>query len=121
MQRAGIHQCLGLILCATEQAKRRAEQVQRDKAVDLVQGDLSPEVGELVRTRCRAQVGGDPGAIDGPHAGPADDPRQRKPDISLAGDTLDWQPSIALETGLQRTIDYFSRVIFTRDTSPANV
>lgn len=42
---------------------------------------------------------------------PADDPRQRRPDISLAKETLDWQPSINLEDGLRRTIDYFERTL----------
>ena len=38
---------------------------------------------------------------------PADDPTQRKPDITLAKKELDWEPKIALREGLQRTIDYF--------------
>jgi UDP-glucuronate decarboxylase len=38
---------------------------------------------------------------------PTDDPTQRKPDISLAQKHLDWQPTIPLAAGLQRTIDYF--------------
>ncbi len=40
---------------------------------------------------------------------PADDPRQRKPDIALARQALGWQPTIALEQGLQQTIAYFRR------------
>ncbi|MCR9072373.1 MAG: SDR family oxidoreductase [Alphaproteobacteria bacterium] len=42
---------------------------------------------------------------------PEDDPRQRQPDISRARDLLDWQPSVPLEEGLARTVDYFRRVI----------
>ncbi len=39
---------------------------------------------------------------------PSDDPRQRKPDISLAKEVLGgWQPKINLESGLKRTIEYF--------------
>jgi UDP-glucuronate decarboxylase len=38
---------------------------------------------------------------------PADDPRQRRPDITLARKHLKWEPTIALEEGLQRTIAYF--------------
>ncbi len=38
---------------------------------------------------------------------PADDPRQRQPNITLARAKLDWEPSIALDEGLVRTIDYF--------------
>lgn len=43
---------------------------------------------------------------------PADDPMQRKPDISLAREHLnDWQPSVCLEDGLRRTIDYFDQLL----------
>jgi UDP-glucuronate decarboxylase len=44
---------------------------------------------------------------------PQDDPMQRKPDISLAGRELGWQPAVPLREGLRRTIDYFSAL---RDT-----
>lgn len=40
---------------------------------------------------------------------PADDPRQRKPDIALAREALDWQPQVALEDGLRDTVAYFRR------------
>jgi UDP-glucuronate decarboxylase len=42
---------------------------------------------------------------------PGDDPRQRQPDIELARTRLDWQPKIALEDGLRRTIEYFTGLI----------
>ena len=42
---------------------------------------------------------------------PADDPRQRRPDISLATRTIDWQPRIPLREGLKETIEYFRRTI----------
>ena len=38
---------------------------------------------------------------------PQDDPLQRCPDIDLARRSLGWEPTVALETGLARTIDYF--------------
>lgn len=38
---------------------------------------------------------------------PEDDPKQRQPDISLAKRILNWEPSIQLEEGLKRTIEYF--------------
>lgn len=38
---------------------------------------------------------------------PADDPKQRQPDISRARDLLDWEPRISLEDGLKATIEYF--------------
>jgi UDP-glucuronate decarboxylase len=42
---------------------------------------------------------------------PADDPLQRCPDISLARQLLDWQPTTSLEQGLLRSIEYFERVL----------
>ena len=42
---------------------------------------------------------------------PVDDPTQRKPDISLAKEKLDWQPHIQLEEGLKKTIEYFESVL----------
>ena len=41
---------------------------------------------------------------------PQDDPRQRKPDITLAKNKLAWEPSIQLEEGLKRSIDYFNKL-----------
>lgn len=38
---------------------------------------------------------------------PADDPHRRKPDITLARRSLDWQPRVGLGEGLKKTIDYF--------------
>lgn len=42
---------------------------------------------------------------------PQDDPRQRKPDISLAKQLLDWEPTVPLEEGLRRTVSYFRDLI----------
>ncbi len=42
---------------------------------------------------------------------PQDDPKQRRPDISLAKTQLDWEPTIDLETGLRWTIDYFRTLL----------
>lgn len=42
---------------------------------------------------------------------PQDDPKQRKPDISLAQSELDWHPSVSLADGLVDTIAYFKRVL----------
>jgi UDP-glucuronate decarboxylase len=42
---------------------------------------------------------------------PVDDPRQRCPDISLARSLLKWEPAVALDQGLQRTIDYFRKLM----------
>ncbi len=42
---------------------------------------------------------------------PQDDPTQRKPIIELAKKELDWQPTISLDEGLKKTIDYFKKTI----------
>jgi UDP-glucuronate decarboxylase len=42
---------------------------------------------------------------------PSDDPRQRQPDIALARSSLGWEPAVQLESGLQKTIDYFRQRI----------
>lgn len=42
---------------------------------------------------------------------PSDDPKQRKPDISLAKEKLDWEPKVQLEQGLKPTIEYFRSVL----------
>jgi UDP-glucuronate decarboxylase len=42
---------------------------------------------------------------------PADDPRQRKPDIRLARETLGWSPSIELQEGVTKTIAYFQQLL----------
>lgn len=42
---------------------------------------------------------------------PQDDPKQRQPDITLAKDQLDWEPTIQLEEGLKKTIEYFKKVV----------
>ena len=42
---------------------------------------------------------------------PADDPLQRKPDITLAKKELDWEPTIKLEDGLKKTVAYFDQLL----------
>lgn len=43
---------------------------------------------------------------------PSDDPRQRRPNISLAQEALKWSPKIDLDSGLKRTIKYFRELVF---------
>ncbi len=53
---------------------------------------------------------------------PADDPRQRRPDITQADAVLDWRPIVDLEEGLTRTIGYFDSLLKTDATQwPATV
>jgi UDP-glucuronate decarboxylase len=42
---------------------------------------------------------------------PQDDPKQRRPDISVALDLLGWEPTIPLSDGLPRTVDYFRNLL----------
>ncbi len=44
---------------------------------------------------------------------PADDPRQRRPDISKANELLGWQPTTSLREGLGKTIGYFDHLLST--------
>jgi UDP-glucuronate decarboxylase len=41
---------------------------------------------------------------------PQDDPTQRQPDITRAMEELGWEPNIALDEGLRRTIEYFRKL-----------
>jgi UDP-glucuronate decarboxylase len=42
---------------------------------------------------------------------PEDDPKQRQPDITLAKEKLNWQPSVSLSVGLAETISYFRKLV----------
>jgi UDP-glucuronate decarboxylase len=42
---------------------------------------------------------------------PADDPTQRQPDIAKAKKVLGWQPSTALDAGLEKTVAYFRKLL----------
>lgn len=56
-------------------------------------------------TKIRTIIGGQSSII---HSDlPMDDPRQRKPDISLAKQLLNWSPTVELDEGLEKTIHYF--------------
>ncbi|MCE9589641.1 MAG: SDR family oxidoreductase [Planctomycetes bacterium] len=51
---------------------------------------------------------------------PKDDPTQRQPDITLAKKHLKWEPTIALEQGLVKTIDYFSKLDLRQFRKPTD-
>ena len=40
---------------------------------------------------------------------PEDDPKMRRPDITLAKEKLNWEPRVSLEEGLEKTVDYFKQ------------
>lgn len=50
---------------------------------------------------------------------PQDDPRQRKPDITQAVEVLGWQPAVALDRGLEKTIKYFDKLL-SEDSTDVN-
>ena len=50
---------------------------------------------------------------------PVDDPRQRRPDIALAEQLLDWRPTVPLREGLMKTIAYFERLLASEQIRPA--
>lgn len=52
------------------------------------------------------------------HPLPEDDPRQRKPDISLAKSVLRWEPKTPLREGLRKTIIYFEEKLVARERKP---
>ena len=52
---------------------------------------------------------------------PSDDPRRRRPDITKAREILDWTPSTTLETGMEKTIGFFDRLLRTGKMSPSRL
>ena len=50
---------------------------------------------------------------------PEDDPRQRRPDISRAASVLNWKPTVDVDHGLQRTIEYFEALLKRLAPAPA--
>ncbi|MCJ7628557.1 MAG: SDR family oxidoreductase [Longimicrobiales bacterium] len=63
------------------------------------------QLAEMVLT----ETGGGSGLIE--HPLPQDDPKVRRPDISLAMAQLDWEPKTSLRDGLKRTIPYFRDLV----------
>jgi UDP-glucuronate decarboxylase len=55
------------------------------------------------------------------HPLPADDPQQRKPDISRARELLGWEPRVPLDEGLERTIAYFRSLSGQPAESPVRI
>ena len=49
---------------------------------------------------------------------PKDDPMRRQPDITKAADTLGWVPSTPLQTGIEKTIGFFDRLLSTKSILP---
>ena len=45
---------------------------------------------------------------------PGDDPKQRKPDITLARELLNWEPRVSVRDGLSKTIEYFQQLGLVR-------
>ncbi len=69
--------------------------------VEFTIGELAALVIELTGSRSELVF----------HPLPGDDPKQRRPDIALAKEKLDWQPKVPLKEGLMATIDYFDKLL----------
>ncbi len=67
-------------------------------------GDLANQVIEMTGSKSKVRF----------EPLPSDDPRRRRPDISLARDALGWQPTTELTQGLERTIEYFDGLLRER-------
>ncbi len=91
------------------QASEAPEPINLGNPAEFTVGDLA----EIVT----AMVGSTSPVVYRPL--PTDDPRRRRPDISRATQQLDWQPGIALDEGLERTIDYFRAQLAHQQPTPA--
>ena len=65
--------------------------------VEFTVMELAEKVRALTGSRSRIEY----------HPSPIDDPRQRQPDITLAGKQLRWEPKVSLDEGLRLTVEYF--------------
>jgi UDP-glucuronate decarboxylase len=72
--------------------------------VETTIGDLARAIVEMTGSRAKIEH----------HPLPADDPTQRCPDIGRARSLLGWEPRVALEVGLARTIEYFDGLLSQR-------
>ena len=77
-----------------------------------------PSISELAR-RVVALIGSNSKVSYKPL--PADDPLQRRPDIRLAKENLNWEPRVDLEIGLKRTIEYFDSLLDGKSDKPVLV
>jgi len=68
---------------------------------EFTMNELAAEVGKVTGREIRIKY----------EPLPADDPKQRKPDITRAQKVLGWQPKVPLAEGLKKTVDYFASVI----------
>jgi dTDP-glucose 4,6-dehydratase len=89
----------------------------RGALADLEHGDELPvnlgnpeEVTVLQLAQTIVRLAGSKSKIEF-HELPVDDPKQRRPDISRARRLLEWEPEVALEEGLGRTLEYFRTVV----------
>jgi UDP-glucuronate decarboxylase len=65
------------------------------------------EIAEIIKTATDSK------SLISYHPLPSDDPTQRKPDITKAQEILKWQPTVKFKTGLQNTIDYFTKTLMS--------
>ena len=78
-----------------------ASPVNLGNPVEFTVRELAEQVIDLTGSRSKIVL----------HPLPVDDPRQRRPDISLAARELDWAPKVSLSDGLKQTIRYFDGLL----------
>jgi UDP-glucuronate decarboxylase len=71
------------------------------------------ELGELI-----IELSGSRSSLSGGRPLPADDPKQRQPDITLARERLGWEPTVQLREGLGRTIEWFRTIDLSEYRAP---
>lgn len=77
---------------------------------EFTMNELANEVGKLVGSEIRIKY----------MPLPQDDPKQRQPNIERARKLLGWEPTVALASGLKRTVEYFADVIDRKESDRAN-
>lgn len=85
-----------------------AQPVNIGNTSEISMTDFAKEILELV---------GNPDAFLDQRPLPVDDPKVRKPDITLAGKVLGWKPSVSRADGLKRTLPYFLEAVAKADST----
>lgn len=84
----------------TMMASGEAGPVNLGNPIEMTVGELAAKILDLTGSSSRTVN----------KSLPADDPTQRRPDITLAKDKLSWKPSVSLDDGLRETIKWFQRL-----------
>jgi len=92
---------IGIIALLNSESEDIHQPINLGNPTTFTMLELAEKVLELTNSASRIEF----------HDLPGDDPKQRKPDIALANNLLNWHPEVALEDGLKKTISYFEKVL----------